>query len=141
MFWNILRPKPLFHGVVSATSRHKGNRIIGISGAGDGNRTHVRSLGMLEFLCVLSRCSFYSGLGNRRITIVFKADGDETRSELLIRTFSQEVRGQMEFWAQGIASGHPKVVRLLLALMAPKLVRRWLATLRSRQRRLYRYTY
>src|SRR5215472_11923511 len=29
----------------SATSRRKGNRIIRVSGAGDGNRTHVRSLG------------------------------------------------------------------------------------------------
>src|SRR5271165_4921703 len=32
-------------GRFSATSRQKGNRIIRSYGAGDGNRTHVRSLG------------------------------------------------------------------------------------------------
>ena len=34
-----------FMGRFSATSRRKGNQIIKIYGAGDGNRTHVRSLG------------------------------------------------------------------------------------------------
>ena len=32
----------------SATQPHKGNRIIETYGAGDGNRTHVRSLGSLQ---------------------------------------------------------------------------------------------
>src|SRR6266550_3080833 len=36
---------PPFLGVFSATQPHKGNRIIETYGAGDGNRTHVRSLG------------------------------------------------------------------------------------------------
>src|SRR5467141_943589 len=36
---------PQFMGRFSATSRRRGNRIIRIYGAGDGNRTHVRSLG------------------------------------------------------------------------------------------------
>ena len=35
----------LFHGVFSATQPRKGNRVIKSYGAGDGNRTHVRSLG------------------------------------------------------------------------------------------------
>jgi hypothetical protein len=34
-----------FIGVFSATQPHKGNRIIVSYGAGDGNRTNVRSLG------------------------------------------------------------------------------------------------
>src|SRR5882762_3979364 len=37
-----------FLGVFSATQPHKGNRIIETYGAGDGNRTHVRSLGSLQ---------------------------------------------------------------------------------------------
>src|SRR5437016_368572 len=38
-----------FLGVFSATQPHKGNGIIETYGAGDGNRTHVRSLGSLQF--------------------------------------------------------------------------------------------
>src|SRR6266478_6463303 len=50
-----------FLGVFSATQPHKGNRIIKTYGAGDGNRTHVRSLGSFYtaivrrplYLCIL----------------------------------------------------------------------------------------
>ena len=55
--WNIspalgtsLEQKPRFRGCFSVPSRSKGNRIISISGAGDGNRTHVRNLGSCRHL-------------------------------------------------------------------------------------------
>src|SRR5205807_9813574 len=38
-----------FLGVFSATQPHKGSRIIETYGAGDGNRTHVRSLGSWQY--------------------------------------------------------------------------------------------
>src|SRR5258708_16213020 len=47
-FGTSLEQNPQFMGRFSATSRRKGNRIIVISGAGDGNRTHVRSWGSLQ---------------------------------------------------------------------------------------------
>src|SRR5215469_14723278 len=48
-FGTSLEQNPLFCGCFSVPSRSKGNRIISISGAGDGNRTHVRSLGSYHF--------------------------------------------------------------------------------------------
>ena len=55
--WNIspalgtsLEQKPRFRGCFSVPSRSKGNRIISIYGAGDGNRTHVRNLGSCRHL-------------------------------------------------------------------------------------------
>jgi hypothetical protein len=42
-----LASKQAIFRVFSATQPHKGNRIIESYGAGDGNRTHVRSLGSL----------------------------------------------------------------------------------------------
>jgi hypothetical protein len=38
-----------FYGLSPQVEQRKGNRIIGIYGAGDGNRTHVRSLGSLFY--------------------------------------------------------------------------------------------
>src|SRR5215472_13221812 len=46
-----MEQNPQIIGRISGTSRWKGNRIIRVTGAGDGNRTHVRSLG-----------SFYSAI-------------------------------------------------------------------------------
>ena len=40
--------KPLFYGRNQWAKRRKDNRIIVSYGAGDGNRTHVRSLGKFE---------------------------------------------------------------------------------------------
>src|SRR6266581_2876874 len=46
-FGTSLEQNPHFVRRFSATSRHKGNRIIRSYGAGDGNRTHVRRPGKL----------------------------------------------------------------------------------------------
>src|SRR6516162_295032 len=48
-FGTSLEQNPWFLGSFSVPSRSKGNRIISIYGAGDGNRTHVRSLGSLRY--------------------------------------------------------------------------------------------
>src|SRR6266404_6066473 len=47
-----------FLGVFSATQPRKGNRVIETYGAGDGNRTHVRSLG-----------SFYTAIVRRPLVV------------------------------------------------------------------------
>ena len=39
---------PPFYGRIQWVKRRKDNRILVIYGAGDGNRTHVRSLGSLK---------------------------------------------------------------------------------------------
>ena len=44
-FGTSLEQNQPFHRLFSVVSRGKGNRIINNFGAGDGNRTHVRSLG------------------------------------------------------------------------------------------------
>jgi hypothetical protein len=54
-----LEQNPQFQGLFSVTSRRIGNRIIRIYGAGDGNRTHVRSLG-----------SFYTAIVRRPLDAV-----------------------------------------------------------------------
>src|SRR5262249_20857684 len=43
-----------FSGGTSATQPPKGNRVIEVYGAGDGNRTHVRSLGSTVLASPLS---------------------------------------------------------------------------------------
>ena len=47
-FGTSLEQNPQFRGRFSAVCTGKGNRIIKEYGAGDGNRTHVRSLGSLR---------------------------------------------------------------------------------------------